>query len=71
MDVLIFKTDIKTKEEFSLVKDVLFKEKNITDCTIDLFDVDNVLRIVGEGISVQETELQIHEMGYLCRELDG
>lgn len=71
MDVLIFKTDIKTKEEFSLVKDVLSKEKNITDCTIDLFDVDNVLRIVGEGISVQETELQINEMGYLCRELDG
>ena len=45
MEILIFRTDIKSKKKVKSVKTVLNNHADILKWTIDLDDIDNVLRI--------------------------
>ena len=45
MEVLIFETDIKTKRKIKLLKPLFNNHPKISNWTIDLEDVDKVLRI--------------------------
>lgn len=69
MDMLILKTDINTKHDFRLVKNLLYKYYRINDCTIDLEDTDKVVRVIGDNISMNELVDKIKSFGYLCEEL--
>lgn len=69
MDIVILKTDIKTGEDFSLVKDKLSIYYNIQQCTIDLEDVDKVVRVIGDKIQLNDVVGEIKSLGFLCEEL--
>ncbi|AUP78090.1 hypothetical protein [Flavivirga eckloniae] len=45
MHLLIFKTNIESKKKVKSLNPVLNKHSDILDWTIDLEDIDNVLRI--------------------------
>ncbi len=45
MELLIFRTDIKSKKKVKSIKSVFNKHSDIMNWSIDLEDIDNVLRI--------------------------
>jgi len=45
MEVLIFQTDIKSKKKVNYFKPIFKDHSGILNWTIDLEDIDNVLRI--------------------------
>ena len=70
MEILIFKTNIYSSTEFSPVKNLLSDNYDIQNCTVDLQDSDKVLRVVGEGLKVNEIKDRVNKYGFLCEELD-
>lgn len=57
MNILIFKTDIKTSIDFMYVRPIFDRNRSILNWSIDLEDKDCVLRI--EAIeTVNETDIQ-------------
>ena len=70
MNTLIFRTNIGSIEEFDQVKKALSRRNQIEECTIDLWDIDKVLRILSDSLSVQEIEKEVMSMGYYCKELE-
>ncbi len=70
MNTLIFKTNIGSNEEFDEVKKELSKRNKPKECTIDLDDIDKVLRILSDSLSVPEIEKDVMSMGYYCKELE-
>lgn len=70
MKTLIFKTNIESIEEFNDVKNVLSKNNSLRECTIDLEDVDKVMRILSDSLSVPEVEQEVMNMGFYCKELE-
>lgn len=70
MELLVFRTDIKTKESVGLLKPFLDRRLSIIDWCVDLEDIDNVLRIEamddvveGEIIALAKSE------GFYCEPL--
>ncbi len=45
MEVLIFRTDIKSKKKVKSVKSIFNNHNDIINWSVDLEDIDNVLRI--------------------------
>lgn len=70
MDILIFKTNIPDKKEAENVKPVLERRTGIHKWTIDHGDVDKVLRIESENVSVNDVERLVSLMGYYCEEME-
>lgn len=70
MEALIFKTNIRTQPDFNRVKNLLFDNPKVSECTVDLDDIDKVLRVIAEGLSVRDVEHQVRLMGFYCKEMD-
>ena len=49
MKLLILKTDIETKKEVKAVKPIFNNNPDITNWSVDVEDIDNVLRIEAEN----------------------
>lgn len=65
MNLLIFKTDIKTKKEVEVVRPLFNNHPIITDWSIDTEDIDNVLRIqVQDDLKEKEIIHLIEECGF-------
>ncbi|MBG6130257.1 hypothetical protein IWQ47_001660 [Aquimarina sp. EL_43] len=63
MELLIFRTDIKSKKKVRSLKPVLNNHSDIIKWSIDLEDIDNVLRIeattnLSEGDVIDLVEIQ-------------
>ncbi len=69
MDVLIFKTNAATYEDFKKIKNFIFSLPNIKECTIDLDDCDKVLRIITDNLNPVYFMDKIKHLGYFCEEL--
>ena len=69
MDILILKTNINSKDEFLSIKRNIKKAYYINECTIDLEDIDKVLRIRGLDINPDEITSFVTNLGYYCEEL--
>jgi hypothetical protein len=69
MDLLIFKTNINSKDDFLKVRSDLFKSYNINECTVDLEDSDKVLRIAGYNLIQNDITSHINSSGFYCEEL--
>ena len=69
MDILIFKTNINSKNDFHLVRKDLSQNYNINECTVDLEDKDKVLRIVGSNLKLSDIALSVNTIGFTCEEL--
>ena len=69
MDILILKTNINSKDEFLSIKRNIKKAYYINECTINLEDIDKVLRIRGLDINPDEITSFVTNLGYYCEEL--
>ena len=70
MELLIFKTDIKTKKKIKEVGSVFKNHPIIMNWSIDTEDIDNVLRIEASGnLSEGEIIHLITTCGFYCEAL--
>ena len=70
MKLFIFKTDINTKQKVESMNDVLGRDNEIIDVSIDLEDIDNVLRVETTDF-IEESDIvnRVHSKGFYCTEL--
>ncbi len=70
MELLIFKTNLKTRKKVRHIKSILNRHPNIIDWTVDQEDIDNVMRIETIG-SIDETDIinLMKPHGVFCEEL--
>ncbi|MDR6786570.1 hypothetical protein ABIE26_005244 [Pedobacter africanus] len=66
--ILLFKTDIRTEGDKRYIGKVM-AENQIEQWTVDLQDIDCVLRIVSPTLKLQEVISLVKENGYHCEEL--
>ena len=69
MDVLVFKTDLRTKSQLRAVSPI-FKHLPVQKWTVDTEDIDKVLRIEAIG-QLTETDVisRIKKKGFYCEAL--
>ena len=70
MNALILKTNIGTITEFNRVKSLFNKRSEVYECTIDLDDIDKVVRIISNDLTIDEAESKIQNLGFFCKELE-
>lgn len=67
MDLLIFKTNIKTKKKVKSLRAIFNKIPAVSDWSIDLEDIDKVLRIESTGhLAEKEVINQVNFLGFQC-----
>jgi hypothetical protein len=69
-DILIFKTNIKTKPDQLRVKELFDSHPAINQWNVDRGDVDCVLRIVTDQVKAADIIRLLTETGYQCQELE-
>lgn len=71
MNLSIFRTDIKTEEKVETIKPFLNSHSNIIKWSIDLEDIDNVLKVnFTEDLSEKDMINEIKTQGFYCDVLD-
>ena len=71
MNLLIFKTDIENKEKVETIKPFLNNHSNIIKWTIDLDDIDNVLKVkFKKDLTENDIIKTINTQGFYCDVLD-
>lgn len=68
MELLIFQTDIKTKKKVKSLKPVLSNHSDIIDWSIDLEDIDNVLRIEATANLSEKEVIDLLQVEGFCIE---
>jgi hypothetical protein len=68
-NILIFKTNIAQPQDKELIAELL-EIPDITQWSVDMDDIDCVLRIVTSGLDCNEIINRITSCGYFCEELD-
>lgn len=68
-NVLVFKTNIRTKTDTLIIKDIFATKTQIDNWTIDTEDEDCVLRVVSNNLSAENIIELIKDKGYQCHEL--
>lgn len=66
----IFKTNISNDLDLLKVKSIFDSKLDITSWSVDLEDVDCVLRVVSVIITKEEIINHINQLGFDCRELE-
>jgi len=70
MKILIFRTDIKTKKKFKAIKPFFNKHPNISNWSIDIEDIDNVLRIEATENLIESDVINLTKThGFYCETL--
>jgi len=69
-NVFIFKTNVNSSYDVTIVNSLLSKFPQVKRSTIDLRDVDKVLRVEYENnIEMELIINKINQLGYYCEEL--
>ena len=69
MEILVFKTDVRSRKKINALAPHLENIKGIIKWNVDLHDVDNVLRIETASIPAELIEKKLQQAGYYCEEL--
>lgn len=70
MEILVFRTDIKTKKKVKQIKPILELHHSISDWFIDTNDIDNVLRVeTNSGLQEMDVIRLIQSTGFRCEAL--
>lgn len=69
MEILILKTNIRSKRHVKAVAPLLDAREKISRWNIDLNDIDKVLRIESTEIGITEVVQLIEQAGFYCEEL--
>ncbi|WP_034041158.1 hypothetical protein [Wocania ichthyoenteri] len=65
--LLILKTDIKTSEKVKIIEPFLNNHSRIIKWSIDIEDIDNVLKIeVNYNLEEEDLITQIKKIGFYC-----
>lgn len=71
MNLLIFRTDIKTKKKVKALTPLFNNHSVIADWSVDLADVDKVLRIETPGGLTEKDIMRLAETyGFFCEPLE-
>ncbi|MBN9482255.1 MAG: hypothetical protein BGO70_16905 [Bacteroidetes bacterium 43-93] len=68
-DIHVFKTNIDTETDSQIVGEVLNTHEDVMHWSVDLNDVDRVLRIVTCSLHQSDIISLINQQGYQCSEL--
>ncbi|CAN5316023.1 hypothetical protein BH10BAC4_BH10BAC4_18610 [soil metagenome] len=68
-DILVFKTNILTHGDVEKIAPILSDQFRILKWTVDLNDIDKVLRIESQLLGPREIIEMILQAGYQCEEL--
>ena len=69
MDILVFKTNLTDAKRISDIESVLDIHPHIIEWNVDLYDRDNILRVVANKTSPESIEKLLFNAGYYCEEL--
>ena len=70
MNLLIFRTDIKTKKKVKAMRPLFNNHPSITNWSIDIADIDNVLRIEAQGDLNEKDIIHLVKIfGFYCEVL--
>ncbi len=70
MEIQIFKTNINSLEEFYKIKSGLNKINNVLKMTIDLEDVDKVLRVEAINLKTNKIVQAVRKYNFYCEEME-
>lgn len=68
--ILIFKTSIRNPADREQIRTALDGRPTVLDWSVDLEDIDCVLRVVSDGISAQQVVALVRSCGYDCEALE-
>lgn len=72
MELLIFRTNIAHKKSLKAVKKVFKEVPDILDWTVDMEDIDKVLRVELGGLLTEEEVIAlVKQLGLNCEVLEG
>lgn len=69
MEILVFKTNIRSKRQLEVIMPHLQKIEGIRQWNVDMHDKDKVLRVQSVDVSPHIIERTVREAGYICEEL--
>lgn len=70
MKLVILRTDIKTKKKVKIMKPIFNNHPVISKWSIDIEDIDNVLRIEAQdNLNEDDVKKLVVENGFLCEDL--
>jgi hypothetical protein len=69
-ELFIFRTNISSQSDFLRLKKRLERIFSVMECTIDLEDVDRVLRVECAGVNATGIETEVERLGFQCSELE-
>jgi hypothetical protein len=69
MEVFVFKTNINRLNYIERLKPVINSHNKISAWSVDMQDIDNVLRVEAELSSPHEIILLVNKAGFFCEEL--
>lgn len=69
MEVFVFKTNINRLNHLEKLKPVINSHKGIYAWSIDMQDIDKVLRVEAESSSPTEIISLVNKAGFFCEEL--
>jgi len=69
--IFVFKTEISTVEETVLLKNIFLNRPEVQQWSIDLEDIDRVLRIVSATLGCNEIIALLQHFGLNCWDLDA
>lgn len=70
MEILVFKTNVRSKKKVSQIGNLLSSVPTIKQWNFDLDDCDKVLRVVTTGQSTRFIESLLKTAGFKCEELN-
>lgn len=68
--ILVFKTNIHTDMDKHRIEAALSEMKHIEEWSVDMEDIDRVLRVVSFELCPEEIISFIRSVGFECQELD-
>jgi copper chaperone CopZ len=69
MDIMVFKTNIAYKKNVAEIKPHLQAIPGVQRITVDLHDIDKVLRIEASNLSTTHIRTVVQKAGFYCEEL--
>ncbi|MES2646948.1 MAG: hypothetical protein V4717_08750 [Bacteroidota bacterium] len=69
MEILVFKTDIANAWHKNMAQKLLSNLNGILKSTVDMEDIDHVLRVEANNLPPKHVELVLMMAGYYCEEM--
>ena len=70
MEVLVFKTNVRSKKHINVIANELQQFEDINRWNFDLQDKDKILRVEADDLSPAIIERTLQKAGYFCEELE-